>query len=210
VLGSAVLYADSGTYQFFGSRPGAIVGESEYFDAATDAPLLLRDFIESNFILGAALFLPAKVLNRTGLFDERFFLNYEETDLCYRARKLGMASFVVPSSQIRHHANATMGPYNAPMQSYFLARNALLFADKHASFKERLRVYKFHLTEFYWRLRRSWEAGRIMDLPTRAMARGFLDYGMRRFGDCPAIIRRYDAAHRGKPYLPSSAGGTKK
>jgi len=132
LLGSAVIHASSGDYQFFGSRAGAPVGESDEFKIGIDGQLLEQEFIETDFILGAALFLPASVLARTGLFDERFFLNYEETDLCYRARKLGIPSFIVPSSAVRHHASATLGPYNAPMQTYFLTRNGLLFADKHA------------------------------------------------------------------------------
>ena len=206
LLGSAVIYAASGAYQFFGSRAGTLVGEPEDFKFDTDARLLNQEFIETDYILGAALFLPAGVLNRTGLFDERFFLNYEETDLCYRARKLGIASFIVPSSAVRHYGSATVGPYTAPMQTYFLTRNGLLFADKHASFKQRLRVYRFRLTILYWDIRKSWEAGSLMSLPTRAMARGFLDYALRSFGDCPTAIRRYDAFHRGQPYMPSSRG----
>jgi GT2 family glycosyltransferase len=207
LLGSAVVFASSGRYQFFGSRTGKVVGMSEYFNAVADAQLLQQEFIKTDFILGAALFLPAAALTKTGLFDERFFLNYEETDLCYRARDLGIDSFIVPSSLVRHHANSTLGPYTAPMQSYFLTRNALLFADKHAPLGQRLRAYKYHLATFYWNIRKSWEAGSIMDRPSRAMARAFWDYGMRRFGDCPALIRRYDALHRGHPYLPSSYDG---
>jgi GT2 family glycosyltransferase len=205
LLGSAIIYAASGEYQFFGSRAGTLVGEPEGFKTGTDAQLLNQDFIETDYILGAALFLPAGLLDKTGLFDERFFLNYEETDLCYRARSLGIPSFVVPSSVVRHYASATLGPHNAPMQTYFLTRNGLLFADKHASFRQRLPVYRFRLATLYWDIRRSWDAGNSMTLPTRAMARAFLDYALRRFGDCPAVIRRYDAIHRGQPYVPSSA-----
>lgn len=205
LLGSAVIHASSGDYQFFGNRAGPLVGVSEEFQISVDGHLLHQDFIETAFILGAALLLPARVLSRTGLFDERFFLNYEETDLCYRARKLGFPSFIVPSSVVRHYASATLGPYNAPMQTYFLTRNGLLFADKHASFRQRLPMYRFRLTTLYWDIRKSWEKGSVMDLPTRAMARAFLDYILRRFGDCPTAIRRHDAAYRGLPYLPSSA-----
>ncbi len=138
------------------------------------------------------------------MFDERFFLNYEETDLCNRARKLGISCFIIPSSLVRHHAHATLGPYRAPMQLYFLTRNALLFTEKHGSARERWETLKSRLTAFYWNVRRSWEAGFILDLPTRGMLRGLWDYGWRRFGDCPPAIRRLDAAYRGLAYVPSS------
>ena len=89
LLGSSIVYVSSGEYQFFGSQTAAVLGGSDRFDIRFQGHLLSQDFIKTDVVLGAALFLPAKVLDRTGLFDERFFLDYEETDLCYRARKLG-------------------------------------------------------------------------------------------------------------------------
>jgi GT2 family glycosyltransferase len=197
ILGSVLIFADSGKYQFFGNRRGGVLDQSEYFSVTADAHLLQQDAIETEFVIGAALFLPARVLKKTGLFDERFFLNYEETDLCYRAHQLGISSFVIPSSVVRHDAHATMGPYGAPMQLYFLTRNALLFTAKHGSGRQWRETLMSRLTEFYWNVRKSWEAGHILDLPTRAMAQGFWDYYRKRFGDCPPAIRRLDAAYRG-------------
>jgi hypothetical protein len=196
LLGSAVLHAATGAYQFFGSRAGAVRDRHDWYTAEVDGPLLHQDFIETDFILGAALFIPARLLDRTGLFDERFFLNFEETDLCYRARALGIPSFVVPASQVRHHASTTLGAYNAPLQTYFLTRNGLLFTEIHATRAQHRQVVRARLADLYWSLRKSWEAGQFMNLPTRAMARAFWDYGVRRFGDCPAAIRRYDARYR--------------
>jgi GT2 family glycosyltransferase len=159
ILGSVLIFADSGKYQFFGNRRGGVLDQSEYFSVTADAHLLQQDAIETEFVIGAALFLPARVLKKTGLFDERFFLNYEETDLCYRAHQLGISSFVIPSSVVRHDAHATMGPYGAPMQLYFLTRNALLFTAKHGSGRQWRETLMSRLTEFYWNVRKSWEAG---------------------------------------------------
>jgi hypothetical protein len=64
---------------------------------------------------------------------------------------------------------------------------------------------KSRLAVFYWNVRRSWEAGVILDRPTRGMLQGLWDFYRHRFGDCPSSIRRLDAAHRGQTYVPSSA-----
>lgn len=202
LLGSVLIYL-SGELQFFGNRTGSLIQEPQFFSTNTEAGFLEQEFIETDFVIGAAFFLPVKVLDRTGLFDERFFLNFEETDLCHRARKLGIPSFVVSSSVVRHHGNATMGPYDAPMQAYFMTRNGLLFAEKHETGAQRRHLY---LKNLYWEIRRTWKARRFLSLPTRAKARAFWDYAWRRFGDCPDVIRRYDAAYRGIPYRPSSGG----
>lgn len=196
LLGSAVLYAGSGKYQFFGARAGAVRDRHDWYTAEADGALLERDCIETDFILGAALFIPARLLDRIGLFDERFFLNFEETDLCYRARARGISSFVVPASRVLHHASTTLGAYNAPLQAYFLTRNGILFTKMHATRAQHRRVVRARLADFYWSLRKSWEAGHFMDMPTRAIGRALWDYAMGRFGDCPAAIRRYDARYR--------------
>ena len=45
--------------------------------------------ITPDFISGAALFLRKNVLDKVGVFDEKFFLYYEETDLCKRIKNAG-------------------------------------------------------------------------------------------------------------------------
>lgn len=196
LLGSAVLYAASGKYQFFGGRAAAVRDRHDWYTAEADGALLHQDVIATDFILGAALFMPTRLLDRTGPFDERFFLNFEETDLCYRARARGIPSFVVPASRVLHHASTTLGAYNAPLQAYFLTRNGLLFTKMHATGAQHRRVLRARLADFYWSLRKSWEAGEVMNLQTRAIGRALWDYAVGRFGDCPAAIRRYDASFR--------------
>lgn len=46
------------------------------------------NIIECDWILGACLIIPALIFNSVGKFDENFFLNYEEIDLCKRLKKL--------------------------------------------------------------------------------------------------------------------------
>ena len=207
LLGSAVTYLASGKYQFFGSRAGTAVREPELFVFEKDGALLSQDFIETDYILGAAFFIPVPLLNRIGTFDERFFLNYEETDLCYRAGELGISCFIVPGSIVRHHANATMGSYPAPMQAYFLTRNGLLFAEKHGPPAQRHPL--FLLKRLYWDIRRAWKTARRKALPTQAILWAFWDYTRQRFGDCPAEIRRMDALHRSMDGPSSNRAGTK-
>ncbi|HEX2761885.1 MAG TPA: glycosyltransferase family 2 protein [Rhizomicrobium sp.] len=208
LLGSVLVYISSGTYQFFGSRTGTVVRQPEFLTFEKDAALLSQDFIETDFIIGAAFFIPIRVWDRIGPFDERFFLNYEETDFCYRARNVGIPSFIVPTSVVRHHANASLGSYPAPMYAYFMTRNGLLFAEEHGSPAQHRPL--FRLKTLYWDIRRSWKTTRRKDLTTWAILWAFWDYSWRRFGDCPAAIRRLDARYRRIPYRPSSGGKGKR
>lgn len=203
LLGSAIRFFSSGEYQFFGSRTGNIFREPEFLTIEKDGTLLGDDFIETDFVVGAALFIPLRLLGAIGRFDERFFLNYEEVDVCYRARARGIRSFVVPASVVHHHANTSMGSYPAPMQAYFLSRNGSLFAEKHGPYEQR-RAF-FRLKTLYWDIRRTLRTapGKSF-MPVCATLRGYWDYTFGLFGDCPSEIRRMDAAFRGKTFQSSS------
>ncbi|MCG8432308.1 MAG: glycosyltransferase [Candidatus Omnitrophica bacterium] len=55
------------------------------------------------WITGACLMLRRKMCDQIGMFDPRFFLYYEEVDLCYRARRHGWDIVVYPEAKVLHH-----------------------------------------------------------------------------------------------------------
>ncbi|SOB81120.1 hypothetical protein SAMN06297144_1407 [Sphingomonas guangdongensis] len=193
VLGAVVRYADGGKLQFFGSRTASGTGAPEWFDADADAHELDRSLIPSDFAFGAALFAPVTVFDRVGPFDERFFLTYEETDWCYRARSLGHRCFIVRDAVVDHLGSASLGAATSPLQAYFLQRNRLLFWEKHAGTRRLLRGAK---TDLRWLARgfrddaRALVRGRSIAPTRRALFAAWRDYLLRRFGDCPASVRR--------------------
>src|SRR5262249_35890078 len=48
---------------------------------------------EIDYACGCALLARATVIRQIGMLDERFFLTFEETDWCFRARAAGFGSF---------------------------------------------------------------------------------------------------------------------
>jgi hypothetical protein len=53
-------------------------------------------------LMGAAILLRREVLEKTGVFDERYFMYYEEVDLCYRIRQTGWRVVFLPQAAITH------------------------------------------------------------------------------------------------------------
>jgi len=61
-----------------------------------------------DWVTGAAVMIRKRVLDQIGLFDEGFFLYFEEVDLCYRAQQAGWKVYYVPDSVVVHlQAQAT-------------------------------------------------------------------------------------------------------
>lgn len=164
--------------------------------------------IETDYACGCAIFIRTSILPKLGLMDKQFFLTYEETDWSFRARALGYSVLYVPQAVLWHKVSVSFGGPGSPLQSYFFARNRLLWAERHLSKKEYCSVLRYSMQEiFAWNVRRPgvnplkniyWNLSgslRRVRKPNaspaiRAKYLGLRDYMLRRFGDCPTEVRQ--------------------
>lgn len=58
---------------------------------------------------GCSLMMRQSVLDRIGLFDEGFFLYFEETDLCLRAARAGWPTDYIRASEVAHIGSESTG-----------------------------------------------------------------------------------------------------
>lgn len=62
-----------------------------------------------DWLAGASLMMRMDVLEKIGLFDETFFLYFEETDLCRRAKNAGYPTDFVRESSVTHIGSVSTG-----------------------------------------------------------------------------------------------------
>ena len=62
-----------------------------------------------DWICGASMMIRAAVLEVVGGLDEGYFLYFEETDFCLRARRAGFATWYVPASRVMHVGGQSTG-----------------------------------------------------------------------------------------------------
>ena len=60
-----------------------------------------------DYTRGAAMFFKKFIFDENNGFDERFFLYYEETELCFRLKKLGYKIMWNPNTSIIHYEGAS-------------------------------------------------------------------------------------------------------
>jgi len=70
---------------------------------------------------GAALYRTA-MLKKIGLFDEDFFLLYEDVDLSFRAQLQGFPCRYVPEAVVWHHGSQSIG-HDSPTSIFYSHRN---------------------------------------------------------------------------------------
>ncbi|MBM3284263.1 MAG: glycosyltransferase family 2 protein [Candidatus Aminicenantes bacterium] len=107
---------------------------------------------EAGWLSGACLLVRRKSLEDAGLFDENFFLYFEDIDLCYRLRKKGFRLILYPRATVLHAGGAsTSGQKLASRLEY--RHSQVYFYKKHNSRVScfLLRLY-LRLIFFFWGL----------------------------------------------------------
>lgn len=88
---------------------------------------------------GGAVLLDRRYLDEVGLFDDRLFLYYEDTELSWRGRRLGWRYVYEPTAVVRHRHAASSGVGSLVFR-YHTERNRLLVAARHAPARLAVRV----------------------------------------------------------------------
>jgi len=68
--------------------------------------------IEIESVNGAALLIKKEYFEKLGGFDQKFFLYYEDVDLCQRIRAFGKKIYYYPAVSIKHLVGATKSSQN--------------------------------------------------------------------------------------------------
>ncbi|MEI8348983.1 MAG: glycosyltransferase family 2 protein [Candidatus Omnitrophota bacterium] len=147
---------------------------------------------ETEFVFGCAMFFKADIIKHINLMSSEYFLVWEESDWCMRARKLGYKCYIVPAAKAWHKIEASFRKASdGLLRYYFWNRNRLLWMERNISWSERLyvlsvivipQIFKNFVGLFdfqAWSLRR---------LRCKVYMCAVHDYVFRRFGDAPGEL----------------------
>jgi GT2 family glycosyltransferase len=83
----------------------------------------------------AGVYLVKKEVLRTiGVFDPVYYIYFEDTDFCFRAKMLGFKMLYVPSAVLWHKGSSTMG-FRSIRYHYFMRRNNYRFVLKNFPYR---------------------------------------------------------------------------
>lgn len=119
------------------------------------------DIEESEIISGACVLITKEVIEKIGLFDERYFLYFEDSDFVKRAKEAGFKIYYNGKVAIYHKVSQSTG-IGSSVTDYYHTRNRLIFGMNYG----RLRT-KFALLR---------EAVKLLIFGRAAQRRGVLDF----------------------------------
>jgi GT2 family glycosyltransferase len=161
---------------------------------------------ELDYVCGAGLIVKRAVIESIGFLEPKFFLIWEESDFCLRAKRTGYKILTCPQAILWHKVSASFvgGKIHS---TYFWWRNRLLWIERNCPRKEKWSLYlkvlipdilhmlKIRLLKqtqlFFSKIFAPTHDYREKEqkmLMNRAALSGVRDYFLRRFGNAPQWV----------------------
>jgi GT2 family glycosyltransferase len=147
MFASQVRLAGTGTLDSAGMRI-ALDGSSKQRGHG-EAPAGFASSGDTLFPSGSAALYRRKMLDEIGLFDERFFLYCEDTDLGLRARWAGWEGLYVAGAIVDHEYSKSAGRASA-LKAYYVERNRLYTVVKDFPLSMLAPVPFYSLARYLW------------------------------------------------------------
>ena len=129
---------------------------------------------ETDYVSGAAMFVKRKVFDSVGLFDEKYFLYYEDADLSERVKNAGYKIIYAPAAIIWHKNAGSAGGSGSRLQDYYTTRNRLLFGMEYASLRAKIALIKESLKLLF--LGRYWQKKGVADFYLKRFQKGSFNF----------------------------------
>ena len=154
-----------------------------------------------DIVNGCCMMIAARVFQRIGLIDDRFFLIHEEADFCLRTREAGFKCGVLAEGLVWHKGSSAFKRSGKKWQRYYDTRNLGQLLSKHGG---GVRNYAKFLRYAYHRYCHEREVGATD--AADAVLEGLIDLATRRYGAyrpgprwaVPVLRCAFEAARRVK------------
>jgi len=96
------------------------------------------DYIEADWVSGAALIIRKKIFDELGGFDEKFFMYFEDMDLCRRAKIAGDKVFYSKKYSVIHFGGKSSRDLAKMKKDYYISQD--YYFQKYYGFFQRMIV----------------------------------------------------------------------
>lgn len=113
IVGPRLLNFDGSLQASCYHKPSVWAAIKEYFLGIKDsfdkyAPTTDRP-VKVDAVVGAAMFMPRRTTEKAGLFNERYFMYFEDLDYCRKVRNAGLEIYYLPGAKVYHKHGGVTG-----------------------------------------------------------------------------------------------------
>lgn len=106
-----------------------------------------QNIITTDFSQGSCLLIKRDIIDKIGLFDERFFLYWEEVDFSLRVKAQGYKLISITTTDITKNNNSES---RQPDAFYYSIRNSKLIKDKHGAVFFTNSAHRYYLLKMFF------------------------------------------------------------
>jgi len=125
---------------------------------------------ETELATGCCMLIKKEVFKNVGLFDDKYFLYYEDSDLSIRAKSKGFKIVYVPNSIIWHKNARSAGGSGSKLQDYYITRSRLLFGFRYAPIRSKFALFRESLGILF--RGRQWQKKGVLDFYKGTLGKG--------------------------------------
>jgi GT2 family glycosyltransferase len=148
------------------------------FGPRTGGPNCILDngLIECALVWGAFFLIKREVIDQVGMFDEDFFMFYEDVEWCWRIHKAGWKIVYDPNHSIIHNCRASCNKLNQGQFDKYLFTSECMICKKHmspsefASWRRKRRLHLLLRIFPYWLITRFQKNGWLSKILPRHIA----------------------------------------
>lgn len=123
---------------------------------------------ETEIATGCCFMVRSDVLSKVGLYDDKYFLYYEDADLSQRIKNAGFKIIYEPKAILWHKNAESSGGSGSDLQDYYISRNRMLFGTVYAPLKTKIALFR--------------ESLKLLKNGRPRQKKGVCDFYLRRFG----------------------------
>ncbi len=123
---------------------------------------------ETDYATGCCMLLKTEALKKSGLFDEKYFLYYEDGDLSLRIKRCGYKIIYEPNAIVYHNNASSSGGSGSNLQDYYITRNRMMFGLKYAPLRAKFALIK--------------ESAKILTKGRNWQKKAIIDFYIKKFG----------------------------
>lgn len=132
IIGPMILEQDNHTVQSTGAIIDLFRGRVPVINNGKFKEEISDEIIKCDYIGGACLVFSSDVVNNIGLLPENYFLFYEETEWCLKAKLQGFDIICDPNISIVHKGSVSINKVSG-LIAYLVSRNRVVFMRRNTN-----------------------------------------------------------------------------
>lgn len=124
-VGPTILEYNSNIIQYAGGMINIRTGQSIHL-YSNQVYQNREKTVECDYVGGACLLFRASIVEKIGYLPENYFLFWEESEWCYRARKAGYKCLCTFNGYVNHKGSASIRKESG-FEAYYLEKNRMVF-----------------------------------------------------------------------------------